>query len=132
MKNLITSIACVVILLVFVLQFASNQITHNHLTTVDKSVNAFKEVAKQEGYISDENSSELKDEIARTLCCNRDKISISGTDIKVIRGKKIHYIVEMPLENIIIGAEFLNISKDESEGKYIIDNYTTSEYLDRS
>lgn len=131
MKNLITSIACITILLVFVLQFATNQVTYNHLSSVDKAVNSFKEVCKQEGCIGEVNSKKLTEQLAAILGCGTESVSVTGTTEKQLRGERIHYVIEVPIENLVAASGFWNISSDENRMKYKIDNYTTSEYIDR-
>ena len=78
MKNLLTSVACIMILLAFVLQFTQNQVLHNRLTAIDQAGNNFKEIIKQEGCITAENEKQLKKEICRILDCPEEDIRIKG------------------------------------------------------
>lgn len=131
MKNLITSMACIMILLVFVLQFAQNQIMHNRISAVDQTVNSFKEVVKQEGCISKENEIMLKKELADILDCGDDAIQVEGGRNPVFRGKLIRYRVLVPVENIISVPLFWGISEEDNRFDYEIERYTTSEFIGR-
>lgn len=131
MKNLITSMACIMILLVFVLQFAQNQVIHNRISAVDQAVNSFKEVVKQEGCISSENERVLKKEITEILECKSEEIQVEGERKAVFRGELIHYRVEVPLTSVIAVPEFWGIDEEDNQFDYEIDRYTTSEYIGR-
>lgn len=131
MKNLITSIASIIILLLFVMQFATNQLTYNKISAVDKSVNNFKEIAKQEGCISSENKNNLKTSLCGILCCDETDIVISGTEMKKNRGDKIYYSVVVPIKNIVVGNKIWGLSGKDVEGLYKKENYTTSEFIIR-
>ncbi|MDD4377201.1 MAG: hypothetical protein PHH48_03515 [Eubacteriales bacterium] len=132
MKNLITSIGCVMLLLIFVFQFTANQITHNQISSIDKYVNSFKEVVKQEGCITSKNSDLLKEKISSAIGCGQDEIMVCGSDNRLGRGKLIWYEIKVPIKNLIPAAKFLGLSKEDTEGVYKIRNMTTSEYIDRS
>lgn len=129
MKNLITSIACIVILLAFVLQFTSNQVIYNHIISIDQEVNAFKETAKQEGYITAENEKRLIGKIRYHTGVPYDEIKVSGTDRPVFRGEPIHYRVTVPIKDIVGAAGFWRIDGEKNQFNYVIDRYTTSEYI---
>lgn len=131
MKNLITSMACIMILLAFVLQFTQNQVLHNRITAVDQAANNFKEVVKQQGRIEEENEKRLKKEIAQILSCSADEVKITGDRKAVFRGEIIHYRVEVPIKNIIHQAGFWGLKKEENLMLYKVDRYTTSEYIGR-
>jgi len=129
MKDLITSAACIAILLAFVLQFTQSQVTYNHITSADQSVNTFKEVVKQDGCITAQNEAALRGDIAAATGCRQEKIRISGTRKPVMRGERIHYRVTVPIEGVIGASGFWGISSAENRFSYVIDRYTTSEYL---
>lgn len=131
MKNLITSIASIVILLLFVMQFATNQLTYNKISDVDKALNNFKEVAKQEGCISPENKRLLKDNLTKTLDCEESDILVTGTETKIDRGGKIYYSLTVPIENVVAGYSVWGLSEKDVIGTYKSENYTTSEFIIR-
>ena len=124
--------ACIAIVLVFVLQFTQNQIIYNHMIAVDQEVNAFKEVVKQEGKITEDNKEKLKLRLRSSIGCDIDNIEISGTRSVMMRGGRIHYRVAVPIRGII-GVESLYGTNSSKNGfKYTIDRYTTSEYVGKS
>ena len=131
MKNLITSMACIMILLAFVLQFTQNQVIHNRVTAVDQAANNFKEVVKQQGCIEVENEKRLKEEIARILSCSTAEVKVTGDRKAVFRGEIIHYRVEVPIKKIINQPGFWGLNKDKNRFGYRVDRYTTSEYIGR-
>lgn len=131
MKNLITSMACIMILLAFVLQFTQNQVIHNRITAVDQAANNFKEVVKQQGCIKEENEKRLKEEIAKILSCNAGEVKVTGDRKAVFRGEIIHYRVEVPIKNIINQPGFWGLNKGKNRIGYRVDRYTTSEYIGR-
>ncbi|WP_303857608.1 hypothetical protein [Aminicella lysinilytica] len=131
MKNLITSMACIAILLAFVLQFTQNQVVYNHIVSIDQAVNTFKEVVKQEGSITAVNEAALKGKISHSTGCGSGEITVAGTRSKVMRGNRIHYRVEVPIKGIIGAAGFWKISRKDNRINYVIDRYTTSEYIGR-
>lgn len=131
MKNLITSVACIMILLVFVIQFTSNQILHNRITAVDQAVNNFKEITRQEGCITDENEELLRQEMQRILNCSSEEIQIDGNRTPVPRGGLISYEVDVPLKQIVAMPGFWGIDEGKNQAGYHLHRSTTSEYLDR-
>ncbi|MGN0659962.1 MAG: hypothetical protein ACI4LA_10220 [Emergencia sp.] len=131
MKNLITSMACIMILLVFVLQFTQNQILHNRITAVDQAVNNFREIVKQEGCVSQTNRTHLQEELAGILKCTSSDIRIQGDQAAVRRGQLVEYRVEVPVRDIITMPQFWNIDESENQFSYTIHRFTTSEYIGR-
>lgn len=131
MKNLITSAACIMILLAFVLQFTQNQVIHNRITAVDQAVNNFKEVVKQQGCITEDNEEALKKEIAKILDCSLEEIEVTGDHRAVFRGGIIAYSVSVPIKHIVSQPGFWGLKDDENLMEYKVDRYTTSEYIGR-
>ena len=79
MKNLITVIASMLILLAFVTQFFANQVTHNNMARIEREICTFTDTAKQDGCISENNILNLKIGIADILNCREEEILVSGT-----------------------------------------------------
>lgn len=131
MKNLITGTACMMILLIFLLQFAQNQVLHLRVSAVDQQVNCFKEVIKQEGCISAENEKLLKGELVKILGCNEGEITVRGERKPIFRGGLIHYEVSVPIESIIASPGFWGIDDEQNGAEYTVSRYTTSEYIGR-
>lgn len=131
MKNLITSIACIMILLAFALQFTQNQILHTRITAINQAINSFKEVVKQEGKISDENEGFIKKELSKIAGCKEGEVLVNGDKKVLFRGEKIRYIITVPINDIISSAKFWGIGEEENKMNYTIDRYTTSECIGR-
>jgi hypothetical protein len=123
--------ACIMILLAFVLQFTQNQVLHNRISAVDQAVNAFREIVKQEGCITVSNEAQLREKVAEILGCGEEDIVVSGERSPVFRGKVIAYTVEVPLGEIVTTASFWGISDEDNQVNYTISRYTTSEYTGR-
>lgn len=119
MKSLITSAASLAVLLAFLMQFTQFQVVYNRIVSVDQSVNAFKEVVKQEGCITEENAAALRQEICRNLSCSAGEVRIDGDAERTVRGKRIHYRVSVPMPDMPGMKGWV----------YTIDRYTTSEYI---
>ena len=119
MKSLITSMASLAVLLAFLFQFTQFQVMYSHIICIDQNVNAFKEVVKQEGCVTDENAGELRHGICTGMDLKESRIAVSGTERPVQRGSRIHYRVAVPVRGPAGMEDFV----------YTIDRYTTSEYL---
>ncbi|MBK5253205.1 MAG: hypothetical protein JJE03_01835 [Peptostreptococcaceae bacterium] len=131
MKNLITTIASILILMVYLLQFINNQQIHNTVVNIDREINCIKEISKQEGYLTEKNRSELLDKLSDIANCDTGEIVITGTDEKKYRGELIHIYVKLPIKNLIVANEFFGIDDIDNQGFYKFDFYTTSEHLER-
>ena len=90
MNSLVTSSASLAVLLAFLLQFTQFQVLYNRIVSVDQSVNAFKEVVKQEGCVTASNEAALKTEISRNLSCGSDEIRVSGESPVGEHGRVFH------------------------------------------
>lgn len=131
MKNLLTSMACLMLLLAFVLQFTQNQLLFSRITAVDQAVNNFKEIVKQEGGVTEENEKELKKTLGEILECREEQIKVDGSRQRVFRGQLIRYQVEVPISGIIAVPLFWGIGEEENRLSYRISRCTTSEYIGR-
>ena len=132
MKNLITATACIMILLVFLLQFSSNQVLHSNLTKVEKNIETFQQVVRKDGCVNQTNIVATKKAMADTLNCTLDKITIVGDRVPQTKGNIINYTIKFPIENLIAAEKFWNLAPDENSKYYILDQTTISEYVDRS
>ncbi len=127
MKNLITLIGCVLILLAMFLQIAQNQITYNRLANVDSGVTAFKDKLALEGCITKDNANWLKNYIATKADCNYEDVIISGTDSPLPKGDLVHYVVEVKLSKLLAAKEFWGFDKSDDTRIYKIDRYVVSQ-----
>lgn len=129
MKNLITAIASLVLILAMFVQMTANQRTYNRMIAIDQLVNNFKEIAKEEGCVTAENAADLKSQIASAAGVKKSNIQVSGTENQVGRGKQIDYQVSVKLDGLLGAASFWGVSETDNSGTYTIKQKTTSEYL---
>ena len=115
MKDLITSIASLMLLMVFVMQFANNQAIYTEIVGVASSVREFRDAAEEEGKITYEDVSELKQSAALRLGCSPDEIGFSS---KETEAGNAEYDLAVPLKGIVASAKLLGISDSENEAEY--------------
>ena len=131
MKNIITGIACFLILSVFIVQFTSNEVTHSKMLFAENQVNAAMELAKQEGCITAQIANDLKSAIAAKVKCNISEITVTGTNSPVLRGEKISFSVTYPLKGVIGASNILGLSEQQSSVSHTLSGIVISEYVGR-
>lgn len=116
MKNLITAVASLMLLLIFVLQFAGNQNLHTRMFRADMAIENFRDTAGLQGYISNENRSLLSGNLAEICGCSPEEILVEGEDSvhPLPEGTLLHYRIGYPLKNLIAAAAMLGISAEEN------------------
>ena len=107
MKDMITTIASIMILMIFVLQFVTNQITYTKLAGSGSYVKQFEHIAVEAGEVSAENIQNLRRNAAQVLNCLPDEIHI---DVKEAESETYVYDVRVPLKNIIGAAKMLGMN----------------------
>ena len=115
MKDLITSIASLMLLMIFVMQFANNQAIYTEIVGVASSVREFRDAAEEEGEITYEDVSELKQSAALRLGCSPDEIGFSSEETEAGNAE---YDLAVPLKGIVASAKLLGISDSENEAEY--------------
>ncbi len=115
MKDLITSIASLMLLMIFVLQFASNQAIYTEIVGVASSVREFRDAAEEEGEITYEDVSNLKQSAATRLGCSPGEIGFSS---EATDGGNAEFDLAVPLKGIVACAKFLGISESENMAEY--------------
>jgi hypothetical protein len=135
MKQLIVFLAVIPIMLIFVMQFGLEQMNNSRILRLENFVYSAKEIAKQTGYFSDGNITDLKSKIAKEFDVNADEVIFEGTITPKYRVNQfderelIFYKVSVPIKKIMAGAGLLGISEEDNQGYYIIDSFTSSECL---
>lgn len=131
MKNFITVIACMLLLLSMIVSYGNEQMNHAKITFANKAIHNAKEIAKQDGYFTDANISELRTALADQFGVDEGEIIISATGIteRKKRGELIHYSITIPMKNYIGAAAFWGISDSENVVEKKYDYYTTSEWI---
>lgn len=108
MKDLITSIGSVMILLIFVMQFAANQVTVTKFALADHVLNNYE-------------NNEDTDKTRLTAKIKRDLASIFGCadeDVKVNFDENGICGVSAPVRGVIACGEMLGMSDEENKAVY--------------
>jgi hypothetical protein len=135
MKQLIVFLAVMPLMLIFVMQFGLEQLNNSRILRLENYMYSSKEIAKQTGYFSDSNINDLKSKIAEEFDLDDDEILFEGTITPKYRVNQfderelIFYKLSVPIKKIMAGASLLGISKEDNQGYYIIDSFTSSECL---
>ena len=111
MKNLITIIACTVILLGFVSQFFANQITHTRLSAIENIINGFQGEVRLDGGLNDDNISNVKARLADVLECDREKFRVVGSEGVKKRGEMIAFTVMIPKKDVIVAVDLWHLGE---------------------
>ena len=131
MKDLITTIASIFLLMIFIMQFAYSQGTSHTLLQADMAVGNFRESVKVQGYISRENKEFLQRQLAEICSCSQEEIYIEGSssaDEPAERGTFIYYKVKYPLLHLIAMAEALGISDGDNSVYFKQEGWVVSSY----
>lgn len=104
MKELITAMAGIMILMVFVLQFANNQIICSRIVIADTIAENF-EFTSEQGSKSEEKE-KLRTELAQCFNCEISKVHIIDEEETVN--------ISVPIQNAIVCGDFLGIGKDDN------------------
>jgi hypothetical protein len=135
MKQLIVFLAVMPLMLIFVMQFGLEQLNNSRILRLENYMYSSKEIAKQTGYFSDSNINDLKSKIAEEFDLDDDEILFEGTITPKYRVNQfderelIFKKLSVPIKKIMAGASLLGISKEDNQGYYIIDSFTSSECL---
>lgn len=112
MKDLITTIAAISIMMIFILQFSVNQALISRIAASDRAVNDYKLTLQDKGDKADKAGDDLAENISRILGCEK-------SEVKVIE-KEESYEVRAPIKNVIACGSLLGISQDENRCDYVV------------
>lgn len=135
MKQFIVMTAVLPFLLIFMLQFTVEQVNHHHISHLQQIVNESAQVAKQDGFFTEENINRMRTEIASVFSISPAEIVIEADTTPKYRVNRfderelIHYKVQVPIDRLVAGSSFFGISDSENRGMYTIESYTASELL---
>lgn len=108
MKDLITAIGSVIILMIFCMQFCSNQVIAMRVFAANSILQNQKiEVG---GSQENEQAIDIKKSIAKCLGCKEEEVSISPQNEQLL--------VEAPVKNVIACSALLGISPTENKFTY--------------
>ena len=124
MKDLITAVASILLLMIFVLQFAGNQVTHLRVFQSGLAVESFRDMLKAEGTASAVNKEHLQQELADICGCSPENISVMTRE----DGEGISYEISFPLQNLIVMGPVLGISSEENQVEIKEKGWVSSSY----
>lgn len=131
MKNLITGVACMLLLSIFLIQFTTNQVVHNKILFAENDINSFIEEIKADGYISNEAKLNLENKLKTDLKDNGANITITGymdSQNPKKRGDTISYSVTYEIKGVIGAAGMLNMD-DSNKALRTRSGIAASEYV---
>ena len=134
MKQLIVMMGILPLLTVFVMQFAADFKSGEELETVRSMVYSAKETARMEGGFSEDLKRELARDIEGRLGLEAGSVSVeaaqpAGSVGRYDEDSRIDFTVRVRLPGAMAGVRFMGIGEEENVITYVIDSYTTSEYL---
>ena len=130
MKQLITGIAVLLLISVFLIQTIATQGTHSDVLYCETRVETFAEQVKQDGYITETNKANLQASIAAQVGCEPAQVIVTGYDVApLLRGSIIEYTVTYPVRDVIGSANFWGISEEENVATKKIEGKVASEYV---
>ncbi len=144
MKQFLVLLAILPFMLLFFAQFVLDQTNSSRMAIVNDYVYTAKEEAKQAGGFTAKIQNNLRNRLAESLGIDAGSIAIisnSTIEGQIQRMTKacvsdaewkthlIHYVVTVPIGNIMAGGEFMGIKAKDNIYNYTIEAYTASEYL---
>ena len=108
MKDLITTIGSLIILMMFLMQFTANQTTYTRIMGAEHSIKEFRVLSADLGSIKDEEIIKLKEKLSRILCCPTSEISVKVAE------DSGDYSVTMPVYGINGPARIMGLSDNEN------------------
>jgi hypothetical protein len=123
------------LIMVFIMQFALEQMNQGRIAALQELVYGAKERAKQEGLFTPEIKAALARDIAERFKLDESDIVIETDGHMKYRRNRfderemIAYRVEVPIEKIMAGNRLMGISDEANAGIYVIEGSTASERL---
>lgn len=139
MKDFITTIASIMLLMIFLLQFVTNQTIYTRLVAAENAVKEFRLATEESGKIEDTHIRSVKENAAEVLGCTAEEISVEIRELTESELKKdgfttddetkeaddkeekqeslnrfFEYRVDMPVRGLVGPADFLGISEIEN------------------
>ena len=111
MKDLFTTIGSMLILMMFLTQFAASQTTYTRIMGAEHEIKEFRLLSGEQGSIRNENILQLKQNLSQVLECNASEISVNITDGD--------YVVTMPVYGVIGPWKLLGISQKENVKEHV-------------
>lgn len=129
MKNLITAIGCVMVLMAILMEFVHGQVLWSRIMAADQAVNTFREAVREEGCVSERRQRRLKEELARLLDCREEEVEVRGNVQPVLQGGRISYEIKAPCGNALALAGFWDIEEEKDAFFYEVRQSVTSAFI---
>ncbi len=134
MRDLIVMMGILPLLMVFVMQQAADFKSGESLETIRSLVYAAKETARMEGGFSGELKTGLAHDIEERLGLESGSVSVearaaAGSVGRYDADSRIEYVVRVRMKNVMAGGELMGIDEEDNFRTYVIDSFTTSEYV---
>ncbi len=134
MRDLIVMMAILPLMMVFMMQFAADFKSGEELETIRSLVYSAKEEARMEGGFSAELKARLENDIEEKLGLESGSVSVNAVDNAGSVGRydedsRIEYSVRVIMRDVMAGTDMMGISEEDNKRVYVIDSFTTSEYL---
>ncbi len=127
MKNLITGIACLILLLAILTEFTYSQVLYSRVMEADRAVSCFRETVRTEGYVSEHSRQWVRERLAEILRCRPEEVEVSGTGRPEAMGALISYSISAPLGDRMAMARFWNADdNNDIRPVYEVRQYVTS------
>lgn len=115
MKDLITTIASILVLMMFLLQFTANQRTFTEIAGVENAIKIFRIAAESKGKIGDEDVSSMHAAAAKAARCDLSEVETILNPDKNEGSEHTSYQVRVPIRGIIGAAHMLGgLTKEEN------------------
>lgn len=135
MKEFISGVAILLILLIFPLQSVRDTTNAHKISSLNEIVFNSIEQARFDGYFTEENIDETKEKIAGVFKVEKSEIEFNGTTSIKYRTsefderEKIEYKFIIPFKNIFGGASFLGLSDEVNNKNIVKEGHVFSEVL---
>lgn len=110
MKDLITTIAAITVMMVFIMQFSANQVVMNRILAADSLTENYYTAAVVSGEKNEAIKNGFINKLAAVLGCDQEQI-------KVYEGEN-YCKVTAPIENIVACSGFLGIPDEKNKVMY--------------
>ena len=132
MKQFIVLLAVLPIMMIFLAQITTTEVTGEKEAFIQNVVYAAKEQARLEGAFTEEIQADIVSKISEGLSIPETDITVEAdTDVKYrySSDRIIKYKVSVVLRDVIAGGKLLGISEKENAVVYVIESYTVSEKI---
>lgn len=136
MKNFISGVAILILLLVFPLQNVLEIVNDHKINKFDEIVYRATQTARTDGYFTDANINELKYNITTSFSdVTEDEILINVTTTPKYRlnefdaRENIEYEIGIPVKKIVVAGSLFGIDDADNRYMYIKKGYVLSEVL---